>query len=211
MTGNKKKNNSSADSRKQLLAVALRLFAQKGYAATSIREIVDAAGTTAPSLYYYFGNKEGLYIELMQTHFAQFDSLLEPHLNPAEGARSRLQKLIDQIFSHVIEDQDFFRLMYTIYYGPPQGAPFFDITYFHIRFHGYIRKIVEEGIKTKEFLPVNPGSVAWIIRGTVQLAIEDQIKYDTVRIDRAGLQRILDLILDRFLSPPQGARKRQRD
>ena len=130
MAGKKKNNNPAADSRKQLLEVALRLFAQKGYAATSIREIVDAAGTTAPSLYYYFGNKEGLYIELMQTHFAQFDSLLEPHLNPAEGARSRLQKLIDQFFSHVIEDQDFFRLMYTIYYGPPQGAPFFDNTYF---------------------------------------------------------------------------------
>jgi TetR/AcrR family transcriptional regulator len=208
MAGKKKKNDSGVDSRKQLLEVALRLFAQKGYAATSIREIVEAAGTTAPSLYYYFGSKEGLYIELMQTQFAQLDSLLEPHLNKAESAKSRLQKLIDQIFLHVIEDQDFFRLMYTIYYGPPQGAPFFDITYFHVRFHGYIRKIVEEGIKSKEFLPVNPGSIAWIIRGTVQLAIEDQIKYDTVRIDREGLQRILDLILGRFLSPLKSTRTR---
>jgi TetR/AcrR family transcriptional regulator len=208
MAGKKKNNNPAADSRKQLLEVALRLFAQKGYAATSIREIVDAAGTTAPSLYYYFGSKEGLYIELMQTQFAQMDALLEPHLNPGESAKVRLQKLIDRIFLHVMEDLDFFRLMYTIYYGPPQGAPFFDITTFHIKFHGYIRKIVEDGIKSKEFLPVNPGSVAWIIRGTVQLAIEDQIKYDTVRIDREGLQRILDLIVDRFLRSPPGSRKR---
>lgn len=208
MAGKKKKNDPGTNSRKHLLEIALRLFAQKGYAATSIREIVDAAGTTAPSLYYYFGNKEGLYIELMQTQFAQMDSLLEPHLTPGGSAKVRLQHLIDQIFLHVIEDQDFFRLMYTIYYGPPQGAPFFDITTFHVKFHGYIRKIVEDGIKSKEFPPVNPGSIAWIIRGTVQLAIEDQIKYDTVRIDREGLQRILDLILDRFLSPPQKTRKR---
>jgi TetR/AcrR family transcriptional regulator len=208
MAGKKNQTNPAVDSRKQLMDVALRLFAQKGYAATSIREIIDAAGTTAPSLYYYFGSKEGLYIELMQTQFAQMDSLLEPHLNQAESAKVRLQHLIDQIFLHVIEDQDFFRLMYTIYYGPPQGAPFFDITAFHVKFHGYIRKIVEDGIKSKEFLPVNPGSIAWVIRGTVQLAIEDQIKYDTVRIDREGLQRILDLILDRFLSPPGKTKKR---
>ena len=208
MAGKNHKNGSGVDSRKQLLAVALRLFAQKGYAATTVREIVDAAGTTAPSLYYYFGNKEGLYIELMRTQFAQLDSLLEPLLNKSQNAKARLQDLIDKIFHHVIEDQDFFRLMYTIYYGPPQGAPFFDITYFHVRFHGYIRKIVEEGINSGEFLPVNPGSVAWIIRGTVQLAIEDQIKYDTVRIDRKGLQRILDLILERFLSSPGKSRKK---
>ena len=44
----------------KILHVAICLFAQKGYDATSTREIVEAAGVTKPMLYYYFGSKEGL-------------------------------------------------------------------------------------------------------------------------------------------------------
>ena len=44
----------------KLLEAAVRLFAHKGYRATSTREIVEAAGVTKPMLYYYFQSKEGL-------------------------------------------------------------------------------------------------------------------------------------------------------
>ena len=124
-----KKNGSGADSKQLLMDIALRLFAQKGYASTTVREICDAAGTTAPSLYYYFGSKEGLYTELMQVHCARLDALLESSLVPAdESAKDRLKELVHKIFHHVMEERDFFRLMFTIYYGPPQGGPF-------LRFH----------------------------------------------------------------------------
>jgi len=196
------KNSLGSESRQQLLDVALQLFAQKGYAGTTVREIVAAAGTTVPSLYYYFGNKEGLYMELMQTHCAEIDSVLESHAHTSESAKNRLIDLVDKIFLHVIEDKDFFRLMFTIYYGPPQGAPFCDFILYHVKFHGAIKKIIEEGIALKEFKPGNPGHMTWIIRGAVQLAMEEQIKDDREKIDRQGLQRILDFILDRFEKPP---------
>ena len=41
-----------------ILQAAVRLFARKGYEATSTREIVEAAGVTKPMIYYYFKNKE---------------------------------------------------------------------------------------------------------------------------------------------------------
>ncbi|AEW06979.1 transcriptional regulator, TetR family (plasmid) [Sulfobacillus acidophilus DSM 10332] len=52
--------------RQRIVEAATRLFARKGYAGTSTREIVEAAGTTKPSLYYYFGDKEGLYTALVR-------------------------------------------------------------------------------------------------------------------------------------------------
>jgi AcrR family transcriptional regulator len=48
------------DTREALTRSAARLFAERGYDAVSVREIVEAAGVTKPALYYYFGNKEGL-------------------------------------------------------------------------------------------------------------------------------------------------------
>ena len=40
--------------------VAARLFASRGFDATSVREIVEGAGVAKPTLYYYFQSKEGL-------------------------------------------------------------------------------------------------------------------------------------------------------
>ena len=46
--------------RERLLETASHLFAEKGYASTSVREIVARAGVSKPVLYYYFQSKEGL-------------------------------------------------------------------------------------------------------------------------------------------------------
>ena len=49
------------DTRDRLLHVALKLFAEQGFAKTSIREISLAAGTNVAAIAYYFGDKAGLY------------------------------------------------------------------------------------------------------------------------------------------------------
>ncbi len=196
-----KKRNLESGSRQQILDVALKLFAHKGYAAATVREIVDTVGITAPSLYYYFGNKEGLYMELMQTHCARIDQALESHMHTSSSARERLKDLVDKIFLHVANDRDFFRLMFTVYYGPSQGAPYCDFLSYHAKFHAAIKKIIEEGIASGEFQPGNSGYMTWVIRGVVQLAMEEQIKGDRKIIERQTLQRVLDLILDLFQQP----------
>ena len=48
------------DNRQAILDSALTLFYEKGYDAVGVQQIVDAAGVTKPTLYYYFGSKQGL-------------------------------------------------------------------------------------------------------------------------------------------------------
>ncbi|MDD4357118.1 MAG: TetR/AcrR family transcriptional regulator [Smithellaceae bacterium] len=202
-----KKRSLESDSRRQILDVALKLFARKGYAAATVREIVDASGITAPSLYYYFGNKEGLYMELMQTHCARIDQVLESHMHTSSSAKEKVKDLVDKIFLHVANDRDFFRLMFTIYYGPSQGAPYCDFISYHAKFHAAIKKIIEEGISSGEFQTGNPGHMTLVIRGVVQLAMEEQIKEDRKIMDRQVLQRVLDLILELFKQPPDDSKE----
>jgi TetR/AcrR family transcriptional regulator len=47
-----KENVQETEVRKRLLKAALELFTKKGFAATSVREIVEIAGVTKPVLYY---------------------------------------------------------------------------------------------------------------------------------------------------------------
>ncbi|MBC7993389.1 MAG: TetR/AcrR family transcriptional regulator [Rhizobacter sp.] len=50
----------------QLVGIATHLFASKGYDATSLRDIADAAGITKAALYYWFPEKERLFVRVVE-------------------------------------------------------------------------------------------------------------------------------------------------
>jgi TetR/AcrR family transcriptional repressor of nem operon len=50
------------------LEVALECFWQRGYKATSMRELAASMGLTAPSLYNAFGNKQALYARALERY-----------------------------------------------------------------------------------------------------------------------------------------------
>jgi TetR/AcrR family transcriptional regulator, regulator of cefoperazone and chloramphenicol sensitivity len=57
----RKQRADGAEARQLLLHAALKLFAEKGFAKTSTREIALAAGANIAAISYYFGDKAGLY------------------------------------------------------------------------------------------------------------------------------------------------------
>lgn len=57
----RKQRADGVEARERLLHTALRLFAEKGYAKTSTRDIARTAGVNIAAIKYYFGDKAGLY------------------------------------------------------------------------------------------------------------------------------------------------------
>lgn len=185
--------------RKRLLSAALELFTRKGYAATPVREIVEVAGVTKPVLYYYFGNKEGIYLELMREPFMTFDALLDAYPGDGKSAGELLMRLCEDVFDLFVEHLDTARLMYSIYYGPPQGAPFFDFDEYHGKLQEKIRILVGQGVSSGEFDAIDYGDAMWIIIGALNVAMEEQLCREKPSIDRQGMIRILSLILGRIV------------
>jgi AcrR family transcriptional regulator len=179
----------------RLLTAATELFSRKGYSATTTREIVAAAGVTKPVLYYYFRNKEGIYLELIRGAFAKFDALLDTSRSEKGSASERLLRLSDQIFSLFMENIEMARLMYSIYYGPHQGAPFFDFDTYHLKFQDTIRQLAKEGMRQGEFHKVNADDMMWAILGAVNVAMEAQLCHPELGMERKRLTQILKLIL----------------
>ncbi|MCU6794378.1 TetR/AcrR family transcriptional regulator [Paenibacillus sp. WQ 127069] len=60
-----KKQLQSEQTKKKVAEAARALFAQKGYTATSIEDIVAATGSSKGNIYYHFHNKEGLFLYLL--------------------------------------------------------------------------------------------------------------------------------------------------
>jgi len=180
--------------RDRLLKAAASLFSRKGYAATTTREIVASAEVTKPVLYYYFKSKEGIYLELMQGAFAEFDALLEAFGNRPGRPAEKILDLCDRVFALFNENVEIVRLIYSLYYGPPQGAPFVDFDALHTKFRDSLRQLVEEGIRKREFRKGNPEEMTWSILGAVNIVIETELCHPERAPGQAGLRRILGLI-----------------
>jgi AcrR family transcriptional regulator len=182
--------------RERLLRKALELFTAKGYTATSVREIVAAAGVSKPVLYYYFGNKEGLYLELMND-LGRDSSDLFTRLGSFRGnIRERLIHFCTGTFDGFVEHLSVLRLVYAVYFGPPQGAPPFPHDELFDRLVQMIGGIVREGIASGELRQVDEADATWAVVAPLSTFMEEQLCHNPPRVDRGGLVRILNLIVD---------------
>jgi len=198
MTTRKKRSVKSEKhaARERLLIAALNIFTEKGYASTSVREIVEAAGVTKPVLYYYFGSKEGIYLELMTEPFKVLEEILVDTVHEKLSSRERMIQMYDRIFLLFIENIKSARLMYSIYYGPPQGAPFIDFEAYHLKIREVTGSIVKDGIKSGEFRKVNADTLTWVLIGALNFVFEEQLCHRSPMIDKKGLSGMLALIFD---------------
>jgi AcrR family transcriptional regulator len=192
--------------RQRLLAAATDLFTQRGYAATTVREIVGAARVTKPVLYYYFRNKEGIYLELMQRAFARLDELIAGSAGDRGSATQKLLRLCDRTYTLFMENVKVARVMYSIYYGPQQGAPFFDFDAYHLKFQEAVRGLIQEGIRNGEFRKGNSEDMTWAILGAINVAMEVHLGHIELELGREGLARVLKLIFQ-GISAEKGRRK----
>ena len=85
--------------RDRIFASALRHFSQKGFAATSLREVSRDAQTTKPMIYYYFGSKEGLYGSIVRQILEEMADAIRTHLpadaNPADLVLAFCDRYLD--------------------------------------------------------------------------------------------------------------------
>jgi AcrR family transcriptional regulator len=196
MSDNKKQAEFITDRtvRQRLLAGATELFARKGYASTTVREIVQAAGVTKPALYYYFQNKEGIYLELMRDAKARFEALIDSGRKEIGAVRERVLYISEQIFQLLFDQIEIARVVLSIHYGPAQGAPFIDFNAFHLKFEELIENLIREGIRKGEFRKGNVMDMTWAVLGAINVAIESQLWHPEKSPGRKGLVRVLKVI-----------------
>ena len=78
----------------RLLSVATELFAEKGFDATSVQEVVERAQVTKGALYHYFDSKQDLLYEIYHSIISQQLADLERILAAGEPAGATLRAII---------------------------------------------------------------------------------------------------------------------
>lgn len=101
--------------RSRIIASAISLFCQKGYEASSVREIVQMAGVTKPALYYYFKNKEDLFHFVIHEPLADFQKRIgEACSVPCSSFKEQLDAIEGIYVDAALKNPDLVRLINSL-------------------------------------------------------------------------------------------------
>lgn len=137
----------------RIFFAAARLFAQKGYRGTAVREIVQDAGVTKPTLYYYFSNKEDLYLQLIDMAMGTFSRLLERSVAHTGSQRERLMNFFKQVMELFEGNIDMLRLVNLLVYAPKDSVPPYDLKPRHEQIRAALRNLLLPQIHECSHLP----------------------------------------------------------
>jgi len=113
----------NSGTREVILAAAERLFAERGFAATSVRDIVGEAETSAPSLYHFFGSKENLVVELIADRHSAYCEELEGDLALAKTPFEVCQSFVKYVLTSMSKRPVTAKFLLGIMFGPQQDLP----------------------------------------------------------------------------------------
>ena len=98
-------DKSPRDAKEKLLPAAAQLFAERGYAGVSIREVAAAAGVNSALISYHFGGKEGLYEAVVSAQFERVIARVERIAASGGTPQEKMKMYGDVIRLNHTEDQ----------------------------------------------------------------------------------------------------------
>ena len=101
------------EKRKQIMDVALKLFAMEGYHATPISRIASEAGISKGLMYNYFDSKEALMLKLLEDGMHQLAELFDPNKDGVL-TEDEFEYLVEKTFDAVIINPTYWRLYFGI-------------------------------------------------------------------------------------------------
>ena len=97
--------------REQLIVVGRKLFADKGFEATTVEEIATRAGVSKPVVYEHFGGKEGLYAVVVDREIRSLLDGITGALSIEAHARVLLERAALALLDYVENSTDGFRIL----------------------------------------------------------------------------------------------------
>jgi AcrR family transcriptional regulator len=143
----------------RLIKVSTRLFARYGYEATSVQQIVDAAGVTKGALYHHFAAKDDLLVEIYRRVLEWQTARLEEIAAGPGPADERLRAVVADVILTSVDRMDelivFFRSQHLLPADRQQR-----VRGQRRRYHDRVCELIREGQRAGVFTAAVPADVA---------------------------------------------------
>ncbi|KAB2384832.1 TetR/AcrR family transcriptional regulator [Actinomadura montaniterrae] len=149
----------------RIIEEAERLFAEKGFAATSLQDIADAAGMTRPAIYHYVRSKDDLLARLVQElTWTSAEELRQVSSDAASSAVTRLHGMVKLLATRLTTHPERFQLMIR---SEPELPAELASVYAQGR-RNVLREfigVIDEGVRDGSLRPVDTRAAALAIIG----------------------------------------------
>jgi len=180
--------------RRKIRNAAIRLFAEKGFAATTTREICERAKISKPVLYYHFRSKDELYRELFLDACTESRRRLAEAAKRGKNVRQKLVEVLAEDFALTRKDPKLSLMLFRMVFAPGKDEPAVDYIGMGMEWLRLLAGIISEGIRDGK-MKGRPREIAEAFMGIHLIYTISYLFLREPEIDRALARRIVNLVL----------------
>jgi AcrR family transcriptional regulator len=160
--------------RREILDAAIRSFGKKGFAATCVGDIAEAANIAKGTLYLYFDSKEEIYRAAIQLAVQELQAQAAERVAAASGVRDKLAVAIGLRMAFWHEQQALYRLILTVGREPQHRRQTNELTR---RAQLSFVAILNDAVATGELHPGPFDAIAWAVFDMIRGANERRLDH----------------------------------
>jgi AcrR family transcriptional regulator len=193
-----------ARSNDRILQRALELFSDKGYDATSVREICEAAGVTKPTLYHFYRSKEGVYRAIVDGALERFRADLLRALSGGGSLRECLSRMARAYVDAAVREPDLARFLMALIHNAPRSAPATDLVGFY---HGILEALagVIDAAVARGEVAAGPTQIRLLVfMGALGVAMHGHLLAGRPDLTPELADALVDTVLRGWCTGPEG-------
>ena len=168
--------DSIQQTKRHILDVARREFFKKGFAATSINAVVDAANVTKPTVYYHFKNKEGLFAALVEEAYHDCFKYRREQVNREAPASEQIYQAVAADFAFCLAEPTLVHFVLSLTFPLPDEQAI-DLQPVHQRDYEFFKQIIEDGQNRGQInRAADVVTAALALQGTIAINIMSFLK-----------------------------------
>jgi AcrR family transcriptional regulator len=158
-------STSETGVREEILKTAMRMFIEQGYHGLAMRQISEAVGVSKAALYYYFKDKEELFLAILSNYLDEMETAIDDIRAGTDSRTEQIRKFIELVLGQPAEQRAITRLgSQEMAQLSPASRKSFNKIYYE-KFIGKLTAILQEGMERGEFRTLNAEVATWSLLG----------------------------------------------
>lgn len=190
------RNKADKGFREKILKESVRLFSEKGYHGTSMRDIASSSGCSLPTLYYYYKNKVDLFYEVAYKEFVLLIERLNAQVIIGATVQETYFNAIKQRKELLSYDKAVYKLSLKVWLGfDGESKVRKDLIEWENGRMERTKKILERYVENKKMLPNFSNLFVRVMENVIEkiILLDEEIPDEDIKNEIELLMKLLNL------------------
>ncbi len=176
--------------KREIFETSMKLFAEKGYDATSIEEITATVGVAKGTLYYHFSSKEEIFNFLVEEGVKLLKNSIEIKTDKLDNSIDKIRAIVLIQIKILVKYENFMAIILSQIWGNDQRSQMCRSYIFE--YIQMIEEIVKQGIQKGEIIEGDPNVIASGIFGFTCSSLIYKMRHNDEELDVSNLDKEIE-------------------